>query len=40
MIEVRRDLYQFEPGGPLHSGFERVVDHLAHLFGRLARSGT
>ena len=40
MIEVRRDLYQFEPGGPLHSGFERVVDHLAHLFGRLDRLGT
>jgi N-formylglutamate amidohydrolase len=32
MIEVRRDLYQIEPGGPLHYGYEAVVRNLATLF--------
>jgi len=40
MIEVRRDLYQLEPGGPVHSGYELVVDHLAGLFRRLTQLGT
>jgi len=40
MIEVRRDLYQMEPGGPVHSGYEMVVDHLAALIHRLAQPGT
>ena len=40
MIEVRRDLYQLEPGGPAHPGFELVVDHLAGLFRRLTQLGT
>ena len=29
MIEIRRDLYQEEPGGPEHDGYEQVVDRLA-----------
>jgi len=29
VIGVRRDLYQHEPGGPLHDGYGAVVDRLA-----------
>jgi N-formylglutamate deformylase len=29
MIEVRRDLYQQEPGGRLHGGYEEVTDRLS-----------
>jgi len=29
MIEIRRDLYQEEPGGPENAGYEQVVDRLA-----------
>lgn len=32
MIEVRRDLYQVEPGGPLHDGYDAVVAGLARFF--------
>ena len=31
MIEVRRDLYQEEPGGPIHDGYRRVVQALGHF---------
>jgi len=37
MVEVRRDLYQLEPGGPVHSGYDLVVDHLAGLIRRLSQ---
>lgn len=36
MIEIRRDLYQLEPGGPLHDGFCDLVDRVSHLFRTLA----
>ena len=36
MIEIRRDLYQIEPGGPVHDGYGDVVEHLARLFRALA----
>jgi N-formylglutamate deformylase len=32
MVEVRRDLYLQEPGGPLHEGFETIVAGLARFF--------
>jgi N-formylglutamate amidohydrolase len=32
MIEIRRDLYQEEPGGPRLDGFERVVASLSDFF--------
>jgi N-formylglutamate amidohydrolase len=31
MIEVRRDLYQSEPGGPLHNGYDPVMRRLAYF---------
>jgi N-formylglutamate amidohydrolase len=31
MVEVRRDLYQAEPGGPPHTGYNVLVQYLAHL---------
>jgi len=40
MIEIRRDLYQREPGGPVHSGYDNVVDHLAGLIRRLSQLET
>jgi N-formylglutamate deformylase len=40
MVEVRRDLYQSEPGGPVHAGYDRVVDDLASLFRTLVGGGT
>jgi N-formylglutamate amidohydrolase len=36
MVEIRRDHYQIEPGGPLHDGYDEVVEHLSHLLGALA----
>jgi N-formylglutamate deformylase len=36
MIEIRRDLYQLEPGGPLHAGCGEVVERVSHLFRALA----
>jgi N-formylglutamate amidohydrolase len=36
MIEIRRDLYQTEPGGPPHTGYEIVLHHLAHLLTAVA----
>ena len=39
MIEVRRDLYQQELGGPLHEGFEEVVDRLSRLLLALTNPG-
>ena len=32
MVEIRRDLYQVEPGGPVHGGYGDLVEHLSHLF--------
>jgi hypothetical protein len=34
MIEVRRDLYQSEPGGPLHSGYDPVMRRLGYFLSR------
>jgi N-formylglutamate deformylase len=31
MIEIRRDLYQQEPGGPVHEGYKMVVGRLAEF---------
>ena len=39
MIEIRRDLYQVEPGGPCHAGYERIVDHLAAFTHAILESG-
>jgi N-formylglutamate amidohydrolase len=39
MVEVRRDLYQEEPGGDQHDGYDLVVTHLASLFLSLAQGG-
>jgi N-formylglutamate amidohydrolase len=36
MVEVRRDLYQQEPGGPPHQGYDAVVAGLARLFSMLS----
>ena len=38
MVEVRRDLYQHEPGGDPHDGYDLVVTHLARLFRSLAQT--
>ena len=32
MIEIRRDLYQVEPGGPVHEGYGEVVERVSRLF--------
>ena len=39
MIEVRRDLYQQEPGGPLHEGFEEVTDRLSGFLSAVTDPG-
>jgi N-formylglutamate amidohydrolase len=39
MIEIRRDLYQEEPGGPRHHGFETVASGLADLLSKVVRFG-
>jgi N-formylglutamate amidohydrolase len=39
MIEIRRDLYQQEPGGPLHEGYDSVVAGLARFFTALTPGG-
>jgi N-formylglutamate deformylase len=39
MVEVRRDLYQVEPGGDPHDGYDLVVTHLARLFRSLTQAG-
>jgi N-formylglutamate amidohydrolase len=39
MVELRRDLYQQEPGGPLHEGYATVVAGLARLFSALTPGG-
>ncbi len=39
MVEVRRDLYQNEPGGDLHDGYDLVVTHLASLLRSLKQDG-
>lgn len=39
MVEIRRDLYQVEPGGPCHAGYERIVDHLAAFTRAILESG-
>ncbi len=36
MIEIRRDIYQVEPGGPVHDGLGEVVERLSRLFSILA----
>jgi N-formylglutamate deformylase len=36
MVEIRRDLYQHEPGGALHQGYGALVEHLSVLFRELA----
>jgi N-formylglutamate amidohydrolase len=36
MVEIRRDLYQEEPGGPPHAGYDILVDHLADLLTAVA----
>jgi len=36
MIEVRRDMYQVEPGGPVHDGLAEVVERLSRLLSGLA----
>jgi N-formylglutamate amidohydrolase len=36
MVEIRRDLYQHEPGGPVHDGYGEVVERLGQLFSALA----
>lgn len=38
MIEIRRDTYMSEPGGPAHDGIEAVVGALAALVNRLDRA--
>jgi N-formylglutamate deformylase len=35
MIEIRRDLYMVEPGGPPHDGLDAVVAALVTLLGRV-----
>lgn len=37
MVEIRRDHYQTEPGGPVHEGYGEVVERLARLFSALTR---
>lgn len=32
MIEIRRDRYQVEPGGPVHEGYDDVVERVTRLF--------
>lgn len=40
MVEIRRDLYQHEPGGPAHGGYRDIVERLSRLFAALgARDG-
>ena len=39
MVEVRRDLYQVEPGGDPHDGYDLVAAHLARLFRSLTQAG-
>jgi hypothetical protein len=34
MIEIRRDLYQEEPGGPLHDGYKTVVSGLVKFLSK------
>jgi N-formylglutamate amidohydrolase len=36
MIEIRRDIYMAEPGGPPHDGLAAVVDALTDLINRLS----
>ena len=36
MIEIRRDLYQTEPGGAVHQGYGEVVEGVSTLFSKLA----
>jgi hypothetical protein len=31
MVEIRRDTYMTEPGGPPTEGIDRIVEALAHL---------
>jgi hypothetical protein len=31
MIEIRRDLYQDEPGGPRHQGYDDLVTYLSRF---------
>jgi N-formylglutamate amidohydrolase len=35
MVEVRRDLYQVEPGGPVHDGYTDLAGRLARLLSRV-----
>lgn len=37
MIEIRRNLYQNEPGGAVHRGYDTVVDNVSRLFRALVR---
>ena len=39
MVEVRRDLYQDEPGGEPNDGYDLVVTYLARLFRSLTQEG-
>jgi N-formylglutamate amidohydrolase len=38
MVEIRRDLYQEEPCGPLHAGYDTLVRHLADLLTAVAEA--
>lgn len=40
MIEIRRDLYQVEPGGPLHGGYDTVVGAVGNFLSAVVRIGT
>lgn len=39
MIEVRRDLYQRELGGPLHKGHEQITDRLSSFLSAITSAG-
>lgn len=36
MLEIRRDLYQHEPGGAVHDGYEDIAGRLRRVFRVLA----
>jgi N-formylglutamate amidohydrolase len=40
MIEIRRDLYQEEPGGPLHDGYRMVISGLVKFLSKAVWFGS
>ncbi len=40
MIEIRRDLYQSEPGGALHGGFDDIAGRLARFLEAASRTSS